>query len=1040
MNCKFTSSGACRSRRGSALLIVLGFLSFMVVSAVAFSFWMRSERAPSSAYRRTVAARHLVKAGLNRAIAELDYAIKDNPFPGVINTAHPSPTFSRDDGNGYFDQWYGRVFMPPNPALVSGNSAGGTRRFATRSDTVSVLTLEGLGYIPAPLVNDVRFNSRASWAASWKDLDYDAGRYAYCAVNVSDFFDINRVGADARSASKDGRISMAYLFNDNPSSYGNVNASAAESFNQFLDNRGGDSSLPFVSLLDFNLANSGEAAGVSNPFYELASGNASDSFAFYDTDTNQYFRQVFTTDSWFPSTNSTAAASDDTATKANLSNIEHQPFEAFNARGFNDLYNIFADYSKIVGNKYFDCLLHDVGIIGLYDYLDEDNVPSALAMPSIERIPMITSLEYEPLGGCSLSLTMEDDTKVSDLPKPDPKTGVPSETEVTITTTVSATLALRTSLGIGTCYPFRPQGDDDVFKVQGMARFFLAPENLNTRLANRGKQYAAPDSSCWNSNITNPKNGVLTVRNNNAPNVKISSSAGVKPAMSRSDVELNFNATSFEVARFTRKLKWDTKDAEWKEQYDTVALVPGSLNWAPLGTDGNPRSESDIANDNYTYHPHVVVSARIRNGDDYTVDLVPAGQNDDDLNSGKMSLLEGMRDEKNSICGRNNPVFDFRFDNAEISIGLTQDRINALHNSQKISGGGDNQLGLSVELVKPEEGFSISCVDPRFNYAPEDWYVTANAINSWYDNNNPEGMNGLNRDRDMYLSTNDSEWMYSIGELLFLPRFGTPTDTSVDNGGFHNAGKYGGTWFRSRKSPAETANYAYCWTSYSLDDIYGIDGNTRALSQYFIDDDGSGPRANPYTDNAGLFAAAIANTPVSYWAASTNRNWSSISEALKYTLSEAATEPDSVKVTRSEIDEFAEKFQKAIRNNDYGKRGDWQRAYDEIWADYFDDAGELAGTFLDNTKLHDADRKFLFSFWRNCFSNRQQLFLIFVRAESSVLGGAGENMTPSQLGARAVALVWRDPAAPNVATDGDSGDGENRYPHRTRILFYHQFD
>ena len=36
------------NRRGSALLIVLGFLSFMVVSAVAFAVFMRAERRPSA--------------------------------------------------------------------------------------------------------------------------------------------------------------------------------------------------------------------------------------------------------------------------------------------------------------------------------------------------------------------------------------------------------------------------------------------------------------------------------------------------------------------------------------------------------------------------------------------------------------------------------------------------------------------------------------------------------------------------------------------------------------------------------------------------------------------------------------------------------------------------------------------------------------------------------------------------------------------------------------------------------------------------------
>jgi len=96
----------------------------------------------------------------------------------------------------------------------------------------------------------------------------------------------------------------------------------------------------------------------------------------------------------------------------------------------------------------------------------------------------------------------------------------------------------------------------------------------------------------------------------------------------------------------------------------------------------------------------------------------------------------------------------------------------------------------------------------------------------------------------------------------------------------------------------------------------------------------------------------------------------------------------------------------------------------------------------------DVDRMFLHSYWRDCFANKQQLFLIFVRAESTALGGAGEG-TPAQQGGRAVALVWRDPLPMlpdgNGPTDEVELDYNNsRYqhcrPHRMRVLFYRQFD
>ena len=92
--------------------------------------------------------------------------------------------------------------------------------------------------------------------------------------------------------------------------------------------------------------------------------------------------------------------------------------------------------------------------------------------------------------------------------------------------------------------------------------------------------------------------------------------------------------------------------------------------------------------------------------------------------------------------------------------------------------------------------------------------------------------------------------------------------------------------------------------------------------------------------------------------------------------------------------------------------------------------------------LHDIDRKFLHSYWRDCFGNRQQLFLIFVRAESTALGGTGEG-TPAQQGGRAVALVWRDPVASEQTDVQEREDNQYqriRHPHKMRVLFYRQFD
>ena len=129
-------------------------------------------------------------------------------------------------------------------------------------------------------------------------------------------------------------------------------------------------------------------------------------------------------------------------------------------------------------------------------------------------------------------------------------------------------------------------------------------------------------------------------------------------------------------------------------------------------------------------------------------------------------------------------------------------------------------------------------------------------------------------------------------------------------------------------------------------------------------------------------------------------------------------------------------------------------------SDRFDDGAHaldfFAGNLLEHP-LHGVDRKYLYSFWRECFQNRQQLFLVFLRAEPLTVGGtSGEALASSQLGARGVALVWRDPVSTPRDNNGESGGAltragtvtkdsfserqKTRGPNRTRVLFYHQFD
>jgi hypothetical protein len=189
--------------KGSALLVVLGFLTFMIVSAVSFCIYMRVERQGSSNYRHSVTARHLLESSLYRAMDEVDAELREK------NTKFPS-------------HWEGRVF-------VSNSNT-------PEVEDARVLSLEALSFLPASLVNDARYFSKSTpeeptFGAKWRrismpiessvdiknnnnatgsgDKSY-VGRYAYICVNLSDLININNCTNTVRGVSN--LVSVASLF------------------------------------------------------------------------------------------------------------------------------------------------------------------------------------------------------------------------------------------------------------------------------------------------------------------------------------------------------------------------------------------------------------------------------------------------------------------------------------------------------------------------------------------------------------------------------------------------------------------------------------------------------------------------------------------------------------------------------------------------------------------------------------------------------------------------------------------------------------
>ena len=307
------------ARKGSALLIVLGMCAFMLVSAIAFSAYMRYSRLPSSYLRRTASTRLLVKAALARAIDAVDRAVNNNPHPGVGTMGCGGPNRNI---------WTHRVFM-------------GTNAWANVSDTVTPLCLEGLAYIPPPLVNEARYYSRRSPASQWASLGFDSGRYCYCALDVSDYFDINRLTANsARSSAPIRRTSLAYLFESGShKSPGN----GANSWDTFMEQFRGQadedtlqfdfkSQAPLISMADFNLAlgRKGTIGDLHSPFYDYITEGGQGA-GFYNTsseeDEDKIRRMTFVTDGLFPQDEEEVTDDDGNVIKRyDLNDGANQPF------------------------------------------------------------------------------------------------------------------------------------------------------------------------------------------------------------------------------------------------------------------------------------------------------------------------------------------------------------------------------------------------------------------------------------------------------------------------------------------------------------------------------------------------------------------------------------------------------------------------------------------------------------------------------------------------------------------------------------------
>lgn len=1052
-----------KTKKGSALLIVIGMLGFLIISAVAFSAYMRYSRLPSSYLRRSASSRQLVKAAMAEAIDSLDRAVNNNPHPGVGNLS--------TDGKLH-NEWRNRVLVGVNNWQEPGEPS-------VRWDkTVSPLCLEALAYIPPTLVNEARYYSRLSPTAEWKAFDFDVGRYAFCVLDVSDYFDVNRMFANQRRTSASNqRVSLSYIFEDGAKHTGS--GSGASQWDTFMEQfRDVDSKTkeisfqskyPLISVADFNLAlgQKGSIGKMKSPFVEYIKSTGSRD-GFYDLGKNgneaaddMVSRMTFVTDGLFPKTRtktSSAAASGSSGNQNaseetyDLADADSQPFDVkeLSAKDVNP--NAFAltiEANNLQGKakNEWPYVLSTLGCVSLYDYLDANRVPLSLATPTLERVPMVCGIH-----------PMISDLKFAVTKKFDPENGEKVITESENAREVEKTVLYKidaakfaqgfqsATLRALTVFPFsRKDENDGSYQIDGRMSFFFASEQMalrtgsaqgELRLGKKEIETTAIDSDNGMINFKLSFPGQVTygeIRQEADAVKKFDSRIGTEAQRIATALALDDNALLKVVYRWTQHREDQNGITVWSPSFEKVEkdknityIHSAHTAFKPFKSNGqkddrfeNSEALKNIIQSGVNINLNCAFWLRIKDKDENIVDMVPACLEDDEIqNNSKIAQAKRWR----TLFG-DQPFPVLRF-NTGVNFNFSLDRIEEM---------ASNNAELDFKL----EPSAAIVADPRHNHAPEEWFAfTGGALDeqTWLANNKTgEG----DRDKDIFMATSDAGYLQSVYEFAFLPRFNTlkregsskPTNMKIDSS---TQSKY----VNIANTFEETRNNEIAWRTYDP-----FERDWEAFSKLPFVNEGTGFKVNPYSDSTNVMMSVFANTPLDWRCTSTNVTDSGVDFSSmnmddfnkKYAFNAYS---ETAKIEWNVLNQIAGRFMDEVRRN--GSNKSWEEVWRENmrWRDNGSDNGSDKGTRLcgfnlnSDLKLWDADKKYLYGFWKECFAVKQQLFLVFVRAEPMMMGSGAAGHTPPQLGGRAMALVWRDPTRAK----------NNNTPHKTRVLFYRQFD
>ena len=360
------------------------------------------------------------------------------------------------------------------------------------------------------------------------------------------------------------------------------------------------------------------------------------------------------------------------------------------------------------------------------------------------------------------------------------------------------------------------------------------------------------------------------------------------------------------------------------------------------------------------------------------------------------------------------------------------------------------------------EWTALECPDPRFNHNVGNWFL-ANPADydvgtlfqqvSTFAKTELMGKDG--RDNGIFMSVSGMGEMLSPGELGFIIR---PYDDNAANSASFD---FLGRTPDSVDWTNPTSDHYNFFRTVRLYD-HGEDHKADKVFENFEYLDDSAPasqrvRVNPLSDLPVVLEAAINGVPYDYRVAKENETEAGRAQNMgkDYTtylgnnwgmFASAWVDHVTNAVNAGRVYELKEQNiggnNKAVKIADvYGK---WASSvfpasalYPTVRHWYSERVDETKILGVDVSKpLYEADRKMLYSFSMDAFSDRQQLFLYILQAETMVPGVGSE--TRSLAGGRAVALVWRDAYPQDYPSAMNLPLGDRR--HEQRVLFFKQLD